>query len=107
MIYNFFFITSWRPQPFISVFDLHLKTDILVIPWRSVLLLEETTDLSQVTEKHYHIRLHRTQALRAWNFPETPVVSSTHGHRCRYHSLQELLFFVRIHSHQRYENKEG
>ena len=28
---QFFFITSWHPQPFISVFDLHLKTNILVI----------------------------------------------------------------------------
>ena len=28
------------------------------ISWRSVLLVEKTTDLSQVTDKHYHILLH-------------------------------------------------
>ena len=33
--------------------------DILVISWRSVLLVEKTTDLSQVTDKLYHIILNR------------------------------------------------
>jgi len=33
--------------------------DISAISWRSVLLLEETTDLSQVTEKLYHILWYR------------------------------------------------
>ena len=32
---------------------------ISVILWWSVLLMEETTDLSQVTDKLYHIMLHR------------------------------------------------
>jgi hypothetical protein len=31
--------------------------NISVISWRSVLLVEETTDLSQVTDKLYHILL--------------------------------------------------
>ena len=32
---------------------------ISVIPWQSVLLVEETTDLSQVTDKLNHIVLYR------------------------------------------------
>ena len=32
--------------------------NISVISWWSVLSLEETTDLSQVTDKFYHIRTH-------------------------------------------------
>jgi hypothetical protein len=35
--------------------------NISVISWRSVLLVEETTDLPQVTDKLYHIKLHRVQ----------------------------------------------
>jgi hypothetical protein len=34
--------------------------NISVISWWSVLLVEETTDLSQVTDKLYHITLYRT-----------------------------------------------
>ena len=33
--------------------------NILVISWRSVLLVEETPDLSQVTDKLYNIMLYR------------------------------------------------
>jgi hypothetical protein len=33
--------------------------NISVISWQSVLLVEETTDLPQVTDKLYHIELYR------------------------------------------------
>jgi hypothetical protein len=38
--------------------------NISVISWRSVLLVEETTDLSQVIDKLYHIMLYTLLWLR-------------------------------------------
>ena len=43
-----------RVMVFNAVFN-----NISAISWRSVLLVEETTDLSQVTEKVYHIMLYQ------------------------------------------------
>ena len=46
--------------------------NISVISWRSVLLVEDTADISQVTEKHYQIMLYRIHVaiseFRAHNF---------------------------------------
>ena len=42
--------------------------NISVISWWSVLLVEETSDLSQVTDKLYHIMLFQLHRVRTHNF---------------------------------------
>jgi hypothetical protein len=51
--------------------------NISVISWRSALLVEETTDMSQVTDKLYHILLYRVHLARAGFELTTSVVIGT------------------------------
>ena len=51
--------------------------NISVISWWSVLLVEETTDLSQVTDKLYHIMLYRVNLVRVGFKLRTLVVIGT------------------------------
>jgi hypothetical protein len=51
----------------------HTFNNNSVTSWRSVLLVEETTDLPQITDNIYHIMLYREHSLRA-GFELTPLV---------------------------------
>jgi len=56
-IKQFFFVFNDLMFVFLMVFNATFN-NISVISWRSVLLVEETTNLSQVTDKLYHIMLY-------------------------------------------------
>jgi hypothetical protein len=67
-----------RVMVFNATFDI-----ILVISWRSVLLVEETTDLPLVIDKLYHIKLYQVH----------PAMSGirTHKFSCDRYQLHGLL----------------
>ena len=48
--------------------------NISVISWRPVLLVDETTDMSQITDKFYHIMLYRVH-LAMTGFERTTLVA--------------------------------
>ena len=92
----------WKPSLFISQdtkydFDSGIYIYILssanatfnnisVIPWRSVLLVEETTDLPQVTDNLYHIMLYRVN-MAMKGFELTTLVMIGTDCKFNYHTI--------------------
>jgi hypothetical protein len=64
--------------------------NISVISRRSVLLVEETTDLSQVTDERYHIMVYTSPWLRFEL--TTSVVMGTDSHLL--YNEQQVVFYV-------------
>jgi hypothetical protein len=78
--------------------------NISVISWRSDLLVEETTDLSQVTDNLYHIMLYQIHL--AMSVVQTHNVSGDCTGSCKsnYHAITTTTASIRIIEHNKEHN---
>ena len=98
---SWMFVEFWLAV-WVEVFHA-IFTNISIMLFHSVLIVlnnwlsHEPTDLHQVNEKHFHIKLYRVHLATDWNWTHTPFIVINNDHinagRCKsnYHSIAAMM----------------